>query len=77
MLAEISIKRLKQAFLMDTVANTEAVQQSIINSLADDLNTSEVVKAIQTWVDMTLNGAFGGDKEGFLDFLDALLGIKL
>lgn len=74
--AEISIKRLRQALSMDTVANTKDVQQSIINALADDLNTSEVVKAIESWVDATLNGATGGDKKGFLDCLDALLGLK-
>jgi L-cysteine:1D-myo-inositol 2-amino-2-deoxy-alpha-D-glucopyranoside ligase len=75
--AENSIKRLRQAITLDSVANTSDVQQSIINALADDLNTSEVVKAIDRWVDATLNGASGGDKEVFVDCLDALLGLKL
>lgn len=76
MRSENSIKRLRQALLMDSVANTVDVQQTIISALADDLNTGVVVKAIETWVHATLSGASGGDKKSFLDCLDALLGLK-
>jgi len=75
--AESSIKRLRQALMSETVANTDDATKIIINALADDLNTSKVVKVIETWVDETLNGATGGDKEAFADSLDALLGLKL
>jgi L-cysteine:1D-myo-inositol 2-amino-2-deoxy-alpha-D-glucopyranoside ligase len=75
--AESSMMRLRQALSLDTVANTDEVEQSIINALADDLNTGEVVKAIEAWVAATLRGAYGGDKKGFVDYLDALLGLKL
>ena len=74
--AESSAKRLMQALSFGTVANTDDVMHQIINALADDLNTSEVVRAIETWADRTLDGATGGDKEGFASFLDALLGLK-
>ena len=74
--AESSAKRLMQALSFGTVANTDDVMHQIINALADDLNTSEVVKTIETWADRTLDGATGGDKEGFASFLDALLGLK-
>jgi L-cysteine:1D-myo-inositol 2-amino-2-deoxy-alpha-D-glucopyranoside ligase len=75
--AENSIKRLRQALSLDNVAKTEDVLQTITKALADDLNTDEVVKAIETWVDATLSGDTGGDKEVFVDCLDALLGLKL
>ena len=74
--AEGSIERLRQAFSLVTVANTTDVIQKIINALADDLNTGEVLEAIEAWTEATINGASGGDKEGFVDFLDALLGLK-
>lgn len=74
--AESCVKRLMQALSFGTVANTDEVMHQIINALADDLDTVQVVAAIETWVDATLNGASGGDKEGFVDFLDALLGLK-
>ena len=74
--AEGSIERLRQAFSLITVANTTDVIQKIINALADDLNTGEVLEAIEAWTEATINGASGGDKEGFVDFLDALLGLK-
>jgi len=75
--AESSIKRLRRALTLETVANTDDATKIIINALADDLNTSEVVKVIEAWVDETLNGATGGDKKAFADNLDALLGLKL
>ena len=75
--AESSMMRLRQALSLDTVANTDEVEKSIINALADDLSTGEVVKAIEAWVAATLSGAYGGDKKGFVDCLDALLGLKL
>jgi L-cysteine:1D-myo-inositol 2-amino-2-deoxy-alpha-D-glucopyranoside ligase len=75
--AESSIKRLRRALTSETVANTVDATKIIINALADDLNTSEVVKVIEAWVDETLNGATGGDKKAFADNLDALLGLKL
>ena len=75
--AESSMMRLRQALSLDTVANTDEVEKSIINALADDLSTGEVVKAIEAWVAATLSGAYGGDKKGFVDYLDALLGLKL
>jgi len=75
--AESSIKRLRRALTSENVANTDDATKIIINALADDLNTSEVVKVIEAWVDETLNGATGGDKKAFADNLDALLGLKL
>ncbi|CAB4657617.1 MAG: cysteine--1-D-myo-inosityl 2-amino-2-deoxy-alpha-D-glucopyranoside ligase [Actinobacteria bacterium] len=75
--AEISIKRLRQALSLDKVAKTEDVLQTITRALADDLNTDQVVKAIEAWVDASLSGDTGGDKEVFVDCLDALLGLKL
>lgn len=74
--AETSIKRLRQALSMDSVEKTEDVTQAIIGALADDLNSGEVVKRIDGWVDATLNGASGGEKKEFADCLDALLGLK-
>jgi L-cysteine:1D-myo-inositol 2-amino-2-deoxy-alpha-D-glucopyranoside ligase len=75
--AESSVMRLRQALTSETVANTDDATRRIVEALADDLNTSEVVKVIETWVDETLNGATGGDKQAFADCLDALLGLKL
>ena len=59
------------------MANTGDAIQKIIDALADDLNTIDVVKTIESWVDETLNGAIGGDKVALADCLDALLGLKL
>ena len=75
--AENIIGKLRQAFSLNTIAGTEDVMQRISIALSDDLDTSEVVKVIETWADESLDGATGGDKEGFASFLDALLGLKL
>ncbi len=75
--AESSIERLRQALSAESVANTDDARRRIIDALADDLNTIAVVKTIESWVDESLNGATGGDKEAFADCLDALLGLKL
>ena len=75
--AEESLLRLRRAFELDSIHETTEVTNSIISALADDLNTSAVVHALDAWVTKSLEGSSGGDKRDFRNTLDALLGLKL
>ena len=75
--AQSSLLRLRKALAMKTVYESTGLMQMIIAGLADDLNTPEVIAAIEEWVEKTLQGATGGDATTVRASLDALLGLKL
>jgi hypothetical protein len=45
-----------------------------VEFLANDLDTSSVVKAVNNWVDATLNGGTGGDIKQISSIMENLLG---
>jgi hypothetical protein len=57
-----------------TIAPTDALAVSIVEFLANDLDTSSVVKAVNNWVDATLNGGTGGDIKQISSIMENLLG---
>ena len=75
--AQASLLRLRTALTMNTVHESATVMQSIIQALANDLDTPAVIAAIEAWVAETLKGSSGGDAAALRVGLDALLGLKI
>ncbi|MSO64184.1 MAG: cysteine--1-D-myo-inosityl 2-amino-2-deoxy-alpha-D-glucopyranoside ligase [Candidatus Planktophila sp.] len=75
--AQASLLRLRTALTMNTVHESATVMQSIIQALANDLDTPAVIAAIEAWVAETLKGSSGGDAAELRVGLDALLGLKI
>ncbi|MDA2962772.1 MAG: cysteine--1-D-myo-inosityl 2-amino-2-deoxy-alpha-D-glucopyranoside ligase [Actinomycetota bacterium] len=74
--AQESIRRINLALSMATVHETKPLINEIIDSLADDLDTPRVLRAVTTWVDKTLDGSTRGDAQELKDALDSLLGLQ-
>ena len=75
--AKDSFTQLKAALSQENSAPTEALINSIVLALSDDLNTPLVVSTINTWSQETIAGAKGGNSDELRLVLDALLGIKI
>ena len=75
--SQASLLRLRTALTMNTVHESATVMQSIIQALANDLDTPAVIAAIEAWVAETLKGSSGGDAAALRVGLDALLGLKI
>lgn len=77
LVAENEIGNLQAALTKSEVAPTVDLIQTIIESLADDLDTVSVINAVNAWVDSTQSGKTGGDSISLVNCLDGLLGIKI
>jgi len=75
--AEREVHALRTALSKTEVAKTEQLIQSIVDLLADDLNTPGVIEALNQWVELSDLGENGGDLVTLSEVLDSLLGLKL
>jgi L-cysteine:1D-myo-inositol 2-amino-2-deoxy-alpha-D-glucopyranoside ligase len=75
--AEEEISRLQNALAKVDVAPTDSLIESIISSLAENLDTPSVLAHIRRWIDETESGATGGEAGELSRALDTLLGICL
>ena len=75
--AEKEIAALRTTLSNPHVAATDALIQGIVDSLSDDLNTLDVISALNNWVARCESGEQGGDSKALSVALDSLLGIKL
>ena len=75
--AETEIVALRTVLRSEKVAATSDLIQRIVEYLADDLDTSAVIAAINTWVTQSQSESEGGEAKELETALDSLLGIKL
>ena len=75
--AEKEIAALRTTLSNPHVAATAALIQGIVDSLSDDLNTLDVISALNNWIARCESGEQGGDSKALSVVLDSLLGIKL
>jgi cysteinyl-tRNA synthetase len=75
--AAIEVEQLKTVMRSQIVAPTKQLAISIIEFLSDDLDTSSVVKAINNWVNASLNGETGGDHQEISSVFKNLLGLAI
>jgi L-cysteine:1D-myo-inositol 2-amino-2-deoxy-alpha-D-glucopyranoside ligase len=75
--AAIEVEQLKTVMRSQIVAPTNQLAISIIEFLSDDLDTSSVVKAINNWVNASLNGETGGDHQEISSVFKNLLGFAI
>jgi L-cysteine:1D-myo-inositol 2-amino-2-deoxy-alpha-D-glucopyranoside ligase len=75
--AQDSIGQLKQALARDNCAPTTDLINVIIVALSNDLDTAQIVSALNAWSTETLNGSQGGNPTELKAVLDALLGLQL
>jgi len=75
--AETEIVALRTVLRSEKVAATADLIQRIVEYLADDLDTSAVIAAINTWVTQSQSESEGGEAKELETALDSLLGIKL
>jgi len=74
--AEGEVEALRTALARTEVAKTEQFIQSIVDLLADDLNTPGVIETLNQWVKRSDLGGHGGDLVALSEALDSLLGLK-
>ena len=75
--SESEILVLRSVLYQDLVAPTKKLIQEIVDHLADDLDTPQIIASINTWVQQSQSGVSGGEVEPLLTVLDSLLGLKL
>ena len=75
--AEREVQALRTALSKTEVAKTEQLIQSIVDLLANDLNTPGVIETLNQWVKRTDLGEHSGDSVALSEALDSLLGLKL
>ena len=75
--AEKEIAALRTTLSNPHVAATDALIQGIVDSLSDDLNTLDVISALNNWIARCESGEQGGDSKALSVALDSLLGIEL
>jgi len=75
--SESEISVLRSVLSQDLVAPTKKLIQGIVDHLADDLDTPQIIASINTWVEQSQSGVSGGEVEPLLTVLDSLLGLKL
>jgi L-cysteine:1D-myo-inositol 2-amino-2-deoxy-alpha-D-glucopyranoside ligase len=77
LLSQKEIGQLQTALNKNVVAPTTDLIQEIIQALSNDLDTPAVVKALNSWSLLTMEGSEGGDASELRQALDALLGLLL
>ena len=73
--AATDVARIRAALARNEVAPTSEVVNSIIASLANDLDTPSVFKELLNWVDATEDGLTGGSTGEMARALDSVLGL--
>ena len=68
------VTRLRHVLNSQTVAPTEALAVDILKFLTDDLDTPSVLKAVNEWVDASLDGGVGGNQQEISSVFQNLLG---
>jgi L-cysteine:1D-myo-inositol 2-amino-2-deoxy-alpha-D-glucopyranoside ligase len=69
--------RLRQVMNFQTVAPTQALEIDIVKFLSDDLDTPSVVNVINNWVEASLSGESGGDRQKISSTIQNLLGFAI
>ena len=75
--SESEILVLRSVLSQEFVAPTKNLIQKIVDHLADDLDTPQIIASVNTWVQQSQSGVSGGEVEPLLTVLDSLLGLKL
>jgi L-cysteine:1D-myo-inositol 2-amino-2-deoxy-alpha-D-glucopyranoside ligase len=75
--AKVEIDDLRLQLSRVDVAPTDLVIQSIINALANNLDTQKVQSILRSWMSATTSGETGGEAGELSRALDTLLGIAL
>lgn len=75
--ASRNIERLQLNLAKMEVAPTDSVIQTILNSLASNLDTKGALTTLERWIDQTEAGEVGGNAGELSRALDSLLGIAL
>ena len=75
--SESEILVLRSVLSQEFVAPTKKLIQKIVDHLADDLDTPQIIASVNTWVQQSQSGVSGGEVEPLLTVLDSLLGLKL
>jgi cysteinyl-tRNA synthetase len=71
------VTRLRQVMNFQTVAPTQALEIDIVKFLSDDLDTPSVVNVINNWVEASLSGESGGDRQKIRSTIQNLLGFAI
>jgi L-cysteine:1D-myo-inositol 2-amino-2-deoxy-alpha-D-glucopyranoside ligase len=71
------IGQLQAALNKNVVAPTTDLIQEIIQALSNDLDTPALIKALNSWSHLTMQGSEGGDASELRRALDALIGLLL
>ena len=75
--SESEILVLRSVLSQEFVAPTKKLIQKIVDHLADDLDTPQIIASVNTWVQQSQSGVSGGEVEPLLTVLESLLGLKL
>ena len=70
------VARIRQAFALPNVVQTQNVISRVITALSQDLDTSTAIAAVEDWAELSIQGANGGDSHALAKVLDALLGLE-
>jgi L-cysteine:1D-myo-inositol 2-amino-2-deoxy-alpha-D-glucopyranoside ligase len=69
------VARIRQAFALPNVGQTQNVISCLINALSQDLDTPTAIAALEDWAEISILGDGGGDSQALASALDALLGL--
>ena len=69
------VARIRQAFSLQNVGQTQNVISTVITALSQDLDTPAAIAALEDWAELSIQGANGGDSKALATTLDALLGL--
>ncbi len=69
------VARIRQAFALPNVGQTQNVISCLINALSQDLDTPTAIAVLEDWAEISILGADGGDSQALASALDALLGL--
>jgi L-cysteine:1D-myo-inositol 2-amino-2-deoxy-alpha-D-glucopyranoside ligase len=74
--SESEIAALRSVLKNGAAISASELVQSIVNSLADDLDTPTILNSINSWVNSSKNEGSHQDLSELVTALDALLGLK-
>jgi len=69
------VARIRQAFALPNVGQTQNVISCLITALSQDLDTPTAIAAVEDWAELSIQGANGGSSQDLATALDALLGL--
>jgi L-cysteine:1D-myo-inositol 2-amino-2-deoxy-alpha-D-glucopyranoside ligase len=74
--SESEIAALRSVLKNGAAISASELVQSIVNALADDLDTTTILNSINSWVNSSKNEGSHQDLSELITALDALLGLK-